>query len=198
MDPLFCALLEKGYKRIAGVDEVGRGPLAGPVVAAAVILPTNFDIPLADSKSLTPSEREKLYPLILAKAIEVGIGVVPPGMIDRINIRKATLSAMREAVNSFAVPPEIIIVDGVDTIPGLAVKQIAKVKADALVSVVSAASIVAKVFRDRLMTLLGSLFPQYQFQTNKGYPTRKHREAIITYGFTPFHRLSFKGICNII
>ena len=179
---------------IAGVDEVGRGPLAGPVVAAAVILPQDFRYKVYDSKSISANKREKLSCLILSGAIAVGISFIPPVIIDQLNIRYASLLAMRVAVENLDVEPGYILVDGKDNIPGLRIPQKAIVKGDVKIPVISAASIVAKVARDNFMRSIHSFFPCYNFPSHKGYPTRKHILSIQQFGASPIHRNTFRGV----
>jgi ribonuclease HII len=182
---------------IAGVDEAGRGPLAGPVAAAAVILdPCAVPTGLADSKVLTFAERERLYEEIKASAIAVSIAFSGPATIDRVNIRVATLDAMRRAITGLAVRPAIAEIDGKDVPPDLGCDATAIIDGDALVPAISAASIIAKVARDRLMIRLGSEFPHYGFEQHMGYATTRHLAAIEEYGPTPHHRLSF-GILKV-
>lgn len=186
------ARLLRYNKLVAGVDEAGRGPLAGPVVAAAVVLPEKFDFVLSDSKLLSQSKRAELYSIILSDAVDVGVGIVSPRIIDELNIRKATLFAMRMAVESLTEKPDKILVDGVDIIPGVDIDQVSVVKGDQLVPVISAASIVAKVLRDEIMNELAIVFPSYMFGKHKGYPTTLHRKILENIGPSPFHRLSFR------
>lgn len=176
----------------AGVDEAGRGPLAGPVAAAAVILdPRAVPSGLADSKILTRDERERLYEEIKAKALAISIAFSGPASIDRINIRMATLCAMRRAVAGLSLRPDKAEIDGCDIPPGLCCPARAIVDGDAKVAAISAASIIAKVMRDRLMTRLGTEFPNYGFERHVGYSTPEHRQAIRLHGPTPHHRFSF-------
>lgn len=176
---------------ICGIDEVGRGPFAGPVIAAAVILPKDIDILyINDSKKLTEKHREDLYDEIISQAISFGIGSVPPNRIDEINILQATLEAMRQAVNNLKIKPDIVLIDAV-TIPNLSVRQVPIIKGDAKSYSIAAASIVAKVTRDRLMVAYDKVFPGYGFAENKGYGSAKHIEAIKSLGPTPIHRMSF-------
>ncbi len=186
-----------GKKRIAGVDEAGRGPLAGPVVAAAVIFPPYFYIPeVKDSKKLTPRKREELYALIQEHAIAYGIGLVTPEEIDRINIRQATFKAMRMAIGQLALSPDYILFDGYE-LPEKIFPQEAIIHGDALSFTIAAASILAKVYRDRLMIEYDKQFPQYGFARHKGYGTAQHREAVRKFGPSPIHRKSFlKKILN--
>lgn len=179
------------YHSICGIDEVGRGPLAGPVVAAAVILPKECDILyINDSKKLSEKKREELYDEIMEKSLAVGIGLVSPERIDEINILQATYEAMRKAINNLSILPDILLNDAV-TIPGVSYPQVPIIKGDAKSISIGAASIVAKVTRDRLMVEYDKVFPQYGFASNKGYGARTHIEALKEYGPTPIHRRSF-------
>ncbi len=181
----------EGYQCIAGVDEAGRGPLAGPVVAAAVIFPPayqNFEI--NDSKKLTSCKRDKLYKVISEDAIAVGVGVADAAVIDRINILRASLQAMREAVLDLSVAPDFILIDGLHTIP-FDLAQKALVKGDSLSVSIAAASIIAKVSRDRIMEMYHRQFPQYNFMQNKGYGTAEHRKILQEIGMCKIHRRSF-------
>ncbi len=185
---------ERGFSRIAGVDEAGRGPLAGPVVAAAVVLPGDFSVAgVTDSKKLTPKKRALLYDQILVCADGVGVGVVSAEEIDRINILQASLEAMRQAVSSLGVSPDFLLIDGSFGIASN-IAQMAIPKGDALSISIGAASIVAKVTRDRLMTAFHAAYPQYAFDRHKGYPTRDHRRAIERFGCCAIHRKSFRGV----
>jgi ribonuclease HII len=183
----------KGFHCIAGLDEVGRGPLAGPVVAAAVVLDLDHaPHGLADSKALSADRRDELFALILATS-RVGIASIPSSEIDRINIRQAALSAMCKALAALPCRPDLALVDGNDP-PALPCATEAIVGGDAAVASIAAASIVAKVVRDRLMRRLADRFPAYGFATNVGYGTAEHRAALDQSGPTPFHRLTF-GPC---
>lgn len=176
---------------ICGIDEAGRGPLAGPVVAGAVILKPDVEILyLNDSKQLTERRREALYDEILEKAAYTGIGIVDCARIDDINILQATYEAMRQAVEKLGVTPDLLLNDAV-RIPGLMIPQVGIVKGDARSVSIAAASILAKVTRDRMMYEYDRLFPEYGFAKHKGYGTKEHIEAIITYGPSPIHRQSF-------
>lgn len=190
---------EKKYARytyICGIDEVGRGPLAGPVVAGAVILPKDCDILyLNDSKQLSEKKREELNELILEKSIATGIGVVSPERIDEINILQATYEAMRQAISKLQVPPQLLLNDAV-TIPQVTIPQVPIIKGDAKSVSIAAASIIAKVYRDRLMVQYDEVFPGYDFAGNKGYGAKTHIDAIRKLGPTPIHRRSF--IKNIL
>ncbi len=178
---------------ICGIDEAGRGPLAGPVVAGAVILPKDCEILyLNDSKQLSEKKREELYEVIMEKAHAVGVGYASPERIDEINILQATYEAMREAVGALSLKPDILLNDAV-TIPGLAIRQVPIIKGDAKSVSIAAASIIAKVTRDRLMRQYDSLFPEYGFAQNKGYGAASHIAALQKYGATPIHRRSFIG-----
>ena len=179
------------YQAICGIDEVGRGPLAGPVVAAAVILPKDCNILyINDSKQLTEKKREELYDQIMEQAVAVGVGSVPPARIDEINILQATYEAMRQAIGNLSVMPDILLNDAV-TIPRVEVKQVPIIKGDAKSISIAAASIIAKVTRDRLMTAYDKIFTEYGFASNKGYGAKDHIEAIKTIGPSPIHRRSF-------
>jgi ribonuclease HII len=179
------------YEYICGIDEVGRGPFAGPVMACAVILPKDCNILyINDSKQLSEKKREELYDEILSKAVAFGIGSVPPNQIDELNILQATYEAMRKAIANLSVKPDILLNDAV-TIPGVAIPQVPIIKGDAKSISIAAASIVAKVTRDRLMVAYDKIFPEYDFASNKGYGSPKHIEAIKKFGLTPIHRRSF-------
>jgi len=184
----------QGFLRIAGVDEVGRGPLAGPVMAAAVILPPGLQIPgIDDSKKLSPLKREILFDVITAKALAIGTGIVEPEIIDSINILQATRLAMLNAVRQLSPLPDYLLIDGITpintTIPQKTVK-----KGDSLSLSIAAASIIAKVTRDRLMAEMDRLYPGYGFAGHKGYGSALHLEAIRQLGPSPIHRLSFGGV----
>lgn len=179
------------YSYICGIDEVGRGPLAGPVVAGAVILPKNCNLLyLNDSKKLSEKKREELYEEIMGSALAVGIGYNTPARIDEINILQATYEAMREAVRALSPEPDLLLNDAV-TIPGLGIRQVPIIKGDAKSISIAAASIVAKVTRDRLMVKYDEIYPEYGFASHKGYGSSMHIEAIRKYGPTPIHRKSF-------
>ena len=185
----------RDYGMICGIDEVGRGPLAGPVVAGAVILPPGFRILyINDSKKLTASKREELYETILEQAVAVGFGRVSPERIDEINILNATYEAMREAIASLSVKPGILLNDAVK-IPGVSIPQVPIIKGDAKSISIGAASIMAKVHRDRMMEEYDRLYPGYGFASNKGYGSQNHIEALKELGPCPIHRKSFiRGI----
>jgi len=186
----------KGYRHIAGVDEAGRGPLAGPVVAAAVILSTPHLLPgLDDSKRLTPKKRTELFHLIKAGAISWGVGIVPPPQIDATNILQATLLAMEKAVQRLRIRPDYLLIDGLvpinSPLPQSAIRH-----GDRICPAIAAASIVAKVIRDKIMEAIDRLYPQYGFSKNKGYGTRWHLEALRNYGPCPWHRRTFRGVAD--
>ncbi len=179
------------YAHICGIDEVGRGPLAGPVVAGAVILPKDCDILyINDSKKKKKKKREELYSVIMEKAVAVGLGYSTPERIDEINILQATYEAMREAVGKLTVIPDILLNDAV-TIPEISVPQVPIIKGDAKSISIGAASIVAKVTRDRLMVEYDERYPMYGFSSNKGYGSGTHIEALKKYGPCPIHRKTF-------
>ncbi|MEG1595071.1 MAG: ribonuclease HII [Lachnospiraceae bacterium] len=183
----------EGYGMVCGIDEVGRGPLAGPVVAGAVILPRDCKILyLNDSKQLSGKKREELYDIIIKEAVSWGIGMVSPQRIDEINILQATYEAMMEAIHNLSVVPDVLLNDAV-TIPGVLMKQVPIIKGDAKSVSIGAASIVAKVTRDRLMQTYAEILPEYGFQSNKGYGSAAHIEALKKYGPSPIHRKSFIG-----
>lgn len=181
----------KGFQVICGVDEAGRGPLAGPVCAAAVILPDGFEIPsLNDSKQLTDKKRRELFPVIKEQAIAYGIAMVDEGVIDRDNILNATFQAMREAVGQLAVKPDLVLVDG-NRLTDFGCAAEAVVKGDARVAAIAAASILAKVTRDEYMERMDALYPEYGFAVHKGYGTKRHYAAIQEHGMCPIHRRTF-------
>ena len=183
-----------GQNRVAGVDEVGRGPLAGPVVAAAVILPANRRIRgLKDSKLLTPDQRETLFPVIQDAAEAVGIGIVEAPIIDQINILEATRRAMLEALSKLSVPPDLVLIDAI-RLPTLTIEQQPIIKGDRLSATIAAASIIAKVTRDRLMLEYDQVYPEYGFARHKGYATEEHLQAIDRFGPCPIHRRTFHGV----
>jgi len=185
---------KSGFQLIAGIDEVGRGALSGPVVAAAVILPTGLRIPgVDDSKKLSPLTRERLYDVIMSQARSVGIGMGSPDLIDRINILQATRHAMREAVLQLRPQPDYLLIDGTSTIDFPLPQKTIK-KGDSLSLSIAAASIIAKVTRDRLMSDLDVLHPGYGFAAHKGYGCASHMEAIRQLGPTSVHRLTFGGV----
>ena len=180
---------------ICGIDEAGRGPLAGPVVAAAVILPKGMVIPyINDSKKLTERRRELLYPEIMEKALAVGVGIVSPERIDEINILQATYEAMRQALSQLSVRPDVLLNDAV-RIPGVEIPQVPIIKGDAKSVSIACASVIAKVTRDRMMVEYDQLYPEYGFAGHKGYGSAAHMEVIRWIGPCPIHRKTFiKGI----
>ncbi len=183
---------------VAGVDEVGRGPLAGPVVTAAVILDSRHVIDgLADSKRLTEKKRQQLDQLIRQHAVSFSIGQADVHEIDQLNILQATMLAMQRAVAGLTIRPDKVLVDG-NRVPAFPCKAEAIVGGDGMVAEISAASIIAKVYRDSMMNDLHHQYPQYGFDRNKGYPTRMHREALQKYGVTPVHRRSFAPVKQAI
>jgi ribonuclease HII len=184
----------RGYQSVAGVDEVGRGPLAGPVVAAAVILPREgIGERLFDSKKISSKERERLYEIIFTKAQGVGIGMIGQEEIDCLNILQATLKAMVLSIEKLPNPPDIILIDGLHGLEvPIAQKPIRK--GDQLCNCIAAASIIAKVTRDRMMLECHQRFPQYNFARHKGYGTKEHREAIEKFGICELHRKTFRGV----
>ncbi len=181
------------YLNICGIDEAGRGPLAGPVVAAAVILPKDARILYVnDSKQLSEKKREELYDVIMKEAVSVGVGIASPARIDEINILQADYEAMREAVSKLNPAPDLLLNDAV-IIPQLEMKQISIIKGDAKSLSIASASIIAKVTRDRMMYEYDKLYPEYGFASNKGYGSQAHIEALKQYGPCPIHRRSFIG-----
>lgn len=185
---------QKGFSKIAGIDEAGRGPLAGPVVSAAVIVPNSLQISgISDSKKLTPKKRDYLYEKIYDLAVSVGIGIVDPFEIDRINILQASLLSMAMAAENLAPQPDCLLIDGTFLISST-LPQEAIPKGDALSVSIAAASIVAKVTRDRLMERYHQDYPLFGFSKHKGYPTKAHKEAIRKFGCCLIHRKSFRGV----
>lgn len=179
------------FSYICGIDEVGRGPLAGPVVAGAVILPRDCQILyLNDSKQLSEKKREELYEVIMENAVSTGLGFVSPERIDEINILQATYEAMHQAIGKLEKEPDLLLNDAV-TIPGVEIRQVPIIKGDAKSVSIAAASIIAKVTRDRLMVQYDEIYPEYGFASNKGYGAAAHIEALKKYGPTPIHRRSF-------
>lgn len=182
-----------GYRLVAGVDEAGRGPLAGPVVAAAVIIPVGERLSgIKDSKKLTERAREKAFSLINDRALAISIGVVSPKFIDEFNILKATLRAMKQAALALAPSPEYLLIDGINAVP-VSIPQKCLKKGDQLSQSISAASIMAKVYRDRIMHSYHERYPEYGFSKHKGYGTKHHLAAIERYGPSPIHRLTYNG-----
>jgi ribonuclease HII len=192
-----------GYKMIAGVDEAGRGPLAGPVVSAAVILPHDFMCEgIDDSKKLSEKRRNTLFPRIMENAIAVATGIASHHEIDQVNILKASLLSMKRAVENLSTcsgspVPDFLLIDGKFTID-MDIHQSAIIKGDSTSISIAAASIIAKVTRDAIMKELHELYPAYNFISHKGYPTKNHKEAIIRYGPCPVHRLTFRGVKEVV
>ncbi len=183
-------LRKSGVRLIAGVDEVGRGPLVGPVVTACVILPEEFNLDgLTDSKKLTEKKRDFYYDEIMRQAISVGIGIVSNEEIDKINIYEPTKVAMKMAIDNCSIKPEHVLIDAMKL--DLDIPSTSIIKGDLLSISISAASVIAKVTRDRMMYELDEKYPMYDFKSNKGYPTKKHMEAIKEYGIIPEHRKSY-------
>jgi ribonuclease HII len=183
---------------IAGVDEAGRGPIAGPVVAACVVLPPRHTLAgIADSKQLTPAQREALYAAITQRALAWAIGLASPREIERYNILQASLLAMRRAVLALPLTPQQVLVDGKHAIPNLPLPQQAVVGGDALEESIAAASILAKVARDRIMRELDRLYPQYGFAQHKGYPTALHLQRLQMYGACPAHRRTYAPVAQL-
>jgi ribonuclease HII len=184
----------RGYHRIAGVDEVGRGPLAGPVVAAAVVLPKEgIGEKLFDSKKISSKKREHLYETILAEAEGIGIGIIGQEEVDRLNILQATLKAMALAIENLPSSPDFILIDGLHGL-NISVPHKPIRKGDQLCNSIAAASIIAKVTRDRMMLECHQMYPQYNFAKHKGYGTKEHRKAIETFGVCELHRKTFRGV----
>jgi ribonuclease HII len=185
-----------GYSLIAGIDEAGRGPLAGPVIAAAVILPENIQLEgVRDSKRMTPRAREEAFCLIEKRAISIALAVVSPREIDQVNILQATRKAMKQAVLHLDTQPDFLLIDGTHRVE-LPIEQRCIVRGDQQSLSISAASVVAKVYRDRMMCSYHELYPRYGFSSNKGYGTRRHLEAITRYGPCSIHRLTFRGVVS--
>ena len=192
MNVFELACQRNGYKQIAGIDEAGRGALAGPVIAAAVVLPIDCSIKgLRDSKLLTPKQRTHLFDEIHDVAVSIGIGAVNHRGIDRFNILEATLLAMREAVEKLRPPPDYLLVDGLD-LPEVDIAGEAIPKGDSQSYSIAAASVIAKITRDRRMVELDRAYPNYGFSRHKGYPTSQHRQAIAQFGASEIHRRTFK------
>ena len=188
-------LNNKGINLIAGIDEVGRGPLIGPVVAAAVILPKNYKLEgLTDSKKLSEKKREYFYEIIKKDALAIGIGIIDEKRIDEINIYEATKEAMYEAINNLEIKPEHILIDAMPL--NLDIPTTSIIKGDLLSITISAASVIAKVTRDHMLYEMDKEYPMYDLKNNKGYGTKKHLEAIKQYGITKYHRLSYKPVSD--
>ncbi|BCO11581.1 Ribonuclease HII [Citrifermentans bremense] len=186
--------LRRGYCRIAGIDEAGRGPLAGPVVAAAVVLPSGMLLPgVNDSKQLTEEKREELFDVIHREALAVGVGIGDHALVDSINILQATLSAMRDAVRALSLTPDFLLIDGISNVP-MNIPQRTVKKGDSLSLSIAAASIIAKVTRDRMMVQYDVEYPGYGFASHKGYGAASHLAAITELGPCPIHRKTFSGV----
>lgn len=189
---------KSGYAFIAGIDEAGRGPLAGPVVAAAVILPAGVTIAgVDDSKKLSPDKREILFDIIMTHALSVGVGLMSPADIDKINILQATRRAMLAAVHNLSQPPDYLLIDGISTIESTIPQKTIK-KGDSLSLSIAAASIIAKVTRDRIMVEMAGKYPGYGFAGHKGYGSAAHMDAIKRLGPSPIHRMTFGGVKEYI
>ena len=189
---------KRGYRLIAGVDEAGRGPLAGPVVAAAVVLPADAILQgLDDSKKLSPTRREELFPKIQTQAVVYGVAVVNPEVIDKINILQAALLAMQQAVEQLQPVPDLLLIDG-NQKTASSIEQWAIVKGDSKSLSIAAASVLAKVTRDHIMQDYHQLYPQYEFARHKGYGTKLHRDLIAEHGPCPIHRSTFKGVTEYL
>lgn len=190
-------LIKDGVKLIGGIDEVGRGPLVGPVVACCCILPLNYELEgLTDSKKLSEKKREKFYDILIQDAISYGIGVIDEKIIDEVNIYEATKLAMLDAINKCQIKPEHLLIDAMklDTdIPSTSI-----IKGDSKSLSIAAASVIAKVTRDRMMVELDKKYPMYDFKSNKGYPTKKHVEAINKYGIIKEHRKTYSPVKEYI
>ena len=192
MDAFERACQQNGYKQIAGIDEAGRGALAGPVIAAAVILPINCGIKgLQDSKQLTPKQRDHLRDEIYRVAVSVGIGSVDNRVVDNLNVLEATLLAMQAAIEQLTPQPDYLLIDGIN-FPAVDIQGEAIKKGDSRSYSIAAASIIAKTTRDRRMIALDRTYPNYGFQKHKGYPTSQHRQAIAQFGASDVHRHTFK------
>ena len=191
-------LLNKGIKLIAGVDEVGRGPLVGPVVTAAVILPANYHLDgLTDSKKLTESKRNELYKIIMKDALAVSIGISSSEVIDKVNIYEATRLAMYEAINKLEIKPEHVLIDAMK-LPDLKIPSTSIIKGDFKSESIAAASVIAKVTRDSMMYELSAKYPEYGFDKHKGYPTKEHLENIKKYGLLDNYRFTFGPVSDLI
>jgi len=197
LEPFEAGVQARGFRVIAGLDEAGRGPLAGPVVAAAVVLPKRARLQgVDDSKKLSAGQREEAFSLLNEKARAVGIGIVEAHEIDRLNILQASLKAMQLAVENLPVRPDFLLIDGIHSL-SLPLAQQAIPKGDQRCLSIAAASIIAKVTRDRLMMAYHDQYPQYNFAQHKGYGTKEHLQAIRKYGCCPLHRQSFRAIYQL-
>ncbi|MFH1687748.1 MAG: ribonuclease HII [bacterium] len=199
LDRMEETLAEKGFRAVCGVDEVGRGPLAGPVVAAAVIVPPGVIIDgVDDSKKLTPARRVAVFEEIVRLGLACAVGIIDNEGIDRMNIRRASLMAMRKAIMDLKQAPDFVLVDGNDLVPRLDFPQMSVVHGDARCQSIAAASVVAKVTRDRIMDRYQALFPSFSFSQHKGYPTRAHLSELQEHGPCEIHRRSFKPVAGLI
>lgn len=190
-------LYKKGLNFIAGIDELGRGPLCGPVVACACILPINYQLDgLNDSKKISEKKREELYEILIKDALSYGIGIISPKRIDEINILEATKEAMKEAVNNLDIKPEHLLIDAVKL--DIDINSTSIIKGDAKSASIAAASIIAKVTRDRMMIELSEMYPEYGFEKHKGYGTKAHIEAVKKFGVKDFYRFTFAPISDLI
>jgi ribonuclease HII len=199
LDQFESLLQARGYCALCGVDEVGRGPLAGPVVAAAVILPPDITIEdLDDSKKLTPLRREKVFDRIVQLGLRCAVGIIDHQTIDQVNIHKASLMAMRKAVMDLKSAPDVVLVDGNAAIPGISQPQYTIIGGDRCCKSIAAASVVAKVTRDRIMDRYEALYPSFSFSTHKGYPTAGHRRELEEFGPCEIHRRSFRPVANAV
>lgn len=190
-------LYKKGLNFIAGIDEVGRGPLCGPVVACACILPKNYQLDgLNDSKKISEKKREELYEILIKDALSYGIGIISPKRIDEINILEATKEAMKEAINNLDIKPEHLLIDAVKL--DIDINSTSIIKGDAKSASIAAASIIAKVTRDRMMIELSEMYPEYGFEKHKGYGTKAHIEAVKKFGVKDFYRFTFAPISDLI
>lgn len=200
MDDLYQydeSLRKKGYLRIAGIDEAGRGPLAGPVVAAAVVFSKSIKIEgLRDSKKVPEKEREILYSEVLRFSEDVGVGIVGHEEIDRLNILRATRLAMQYAVEDLSKPPDILVIDAL-SLPSIPIRQVSIIKGESISASIAAASIVAKFVRDKIMMEYHRQYPQYNFEKHKGYCTKEHLDMIRLYGPCPIHRKSFQRVMSL-
>jgi ribonuclease HII len=188
----------RGWSHIAGVDEAGRGPLAGPVVAAAVILPGDYDLPgLNDSKQLSQKKRDQLFPLIKQQAVAVGVGIADAALVDQLNILQATLRAMQLAVARLRQPADYLLIDGITPVPN-GMPQLTLKQGDSRSASIAAASVVAKVVRDRMMLGYHRRYPDYGFDQHKGYGSLAHRQAIAAIGPCPIHRRTFGGVAEYV
>lgn len=190
-------LRKKGFRRIAGIDEAGRGPLAGPIVAAAVVLPEGVRIEgLRDSKKISENKRELLFAKIAILSEDIGIGIVGHEDIDRLNVLRSTRLAMQYAIEKLSQQPELLIIDAL-SLPLIPIKQISYIRAEEVSSSVAAASIIAKVIRDKIMMSYHQQYPNYNFKKNKGYSTKEHLESLRMYGPCPIHRKSFQRVMTL-